>query len=311
METHSFFHEQWKWHEIDFITEEDELRKLIDGYHVPDKWIKQAGHERRNTLLMSRNVQQKEAVWGSLVYNLDPADRDTQQIFHFFLSRDTLITGNMDFLERTAMDKELVLENMKTTDTAIEGLMIIIDVVIDGFLKQIDAMEVDIRDLIWKLQQSNGEEVLDELMNIRHQLLVIKNLIIPVQEIHMSIKEAFEGQDQQKQFYKRAGQQLDRCHFLINEYKQEVSTMVELEDVTASVMGNEVMKTLTVITLLFTPISAWGAWWGMNFKHMPELDEKFAYLFAGLFIFASVAVLYFFIQKKGWFGDLLSRKKKR
>lgn len=311
METHSFFHEQWKWHEIDFITEEDELRKLTDGYDVQDEWMEKAGYEECNTLLMNRNVQQGEAIWGSLVYSLNPADRNTQQVFHFFMNRNTLVTGNMDFLNRAEIDKQLVLRNMETTDTAIEGLMIIIDMVIDGFLTQIDAMEVDIRDLLWDLQKSNGEEVLDRLMGVRHQLLVIKNLIIPVQEIHMAIKEAFEEQDQQKQFYERAGQQLDRCHYLIREYTQEVTTMVNLEEITATVMGNEVMKTLTVITLLFTPISAWGAWWGMNFQYMPELDEKLGYLFAGLFIFATTAVLFVYIQKKGWLGDLLKRKKRR
>ncbi|AQQ53368.1 magnesium transporter CorA family protein [Planococcus lenghuensis] len=308
MKEHAFSDGQWKWAEIDFLTEEDELRKLTTKYKVPNKWIKQAGYEERNTLQMNRNISQKEAIWGSLIYEVKPNDENSQKIFHFFLSRDTLITGNVDFINAKSMDKELVLQNMETVDTAIEGMMTIIDEVIDSILTQIDAMEMSIRDLLWKLQKSNGQRVLDQLMDLRHQLLVLKNLVIPVQEIHMAIKETFEEKDQNQVFYKRAGKQLDRCHYLISEYTQEVTTMVDLESITASVMGNEIMKTLTVITLLFAPISAWGAWWGMNFVHMPELNWTYAYLFAGLFIFINTLILYFYLKGKGWLGDLLNRK---
>ena len=36
------------------------------------------------------------------------------------------------------------------------------------------------------------------------------------------------------------------------------------------------MKTLTVITTIFTPVMALGALWGMNFKHMPNLSGGLA-----------------------------------
>lgn len=309
MKEHGFSNGQWKWIEVDLQTEETELQKLTADYKMPDKWIKQAGDEEHNNLQMNRNVNHKKVIWGSLVYEVDPGDENSQKIFHFFLSQDILITSDLDFLETEGLDKELVLQNMEAVDTAIEGMMAIIDEIIDKILSQIDAMELDIQKLLWKLQKSNGQKVLDQLMNIRHQLLVLKNLVIPIQEIHMAIKETFEEKHQNQVFYKRVGKQLDRCHFLIREYTQEVSTMVSLEDVTASVMGNEVMKTLTVITLLFTPISAWGAWWGMNFKHMPELAWTYGYLFAGIFIMVNTLLLYYFLKKKGWLGDLLNRKK--
>ncbi|WP_198038763.1 magnesium transporter CorA family protein [Planococcus lenghuensis] len=311
MKTHSFCHEQWKWHELDFITENDELRKLTAGYNVPDLWLALAGYDEHNKLQMNRNAQQEDAIWGSLVYKLDPADRETQQIFHFFLSRDMLITGNRDFSSWADMAKEPMLRKMETTDTAIEGLMIIAGTLITGFLKQINALAMDIQDLRWDLKKSNGQDVLDRLTALRHQLLVIRNLTIPVKEIHMAITEIFEEQNQRKQFYEQAGVQLDRCHFLIQEYTKEVSAMVSSEEIMASVTGNEVVKTLTVITLLFTPITAWGAWWGMNFIHMPELNEKYGYLFSGLFIFSNIALLYIYIQRKGWLGDLLNGKKQR
>jgi hypothetical protein len=67
---------------------------------------------------------------------------------------------------------------------------------------------------------------------------------------------------------------------LIREYEEELDSIIHLEEVISSHRGNEIMKTLTVLTIVFTPIMALGALWGMNFKHMPELEWKYGYLVA-------------------------------
>ncbi len=309
MREHSFAGGEWKWAEIDFRSEESELQRVTADYKLPDKWLEQAGHEKRNNLQMNRNVEEKEAIWGSLIFGVKPADEDSQKIFRFFLSEDILITDNPDFFSAAGLDKELAQRNMGAASTAVEGMMTIINEIITGILEQIDEMEKDIRELMWKLKKSNGEKVMKQLMSVRHQLLVLKNMIIPIQEIHMVIEEVFGEKVQDQDLYKKAGKQLDRCQYLIGQYSEEAATMVNFEEVIASVKGNEVMKTLTVITLLFTPISAWGAWWGMNFVYMPELDWQLGYLFAGIFILINTVILFVFIKKKGWLGDLLNRKK--
>lgn len=40
---------------------------------------------------------------------------------------------------------------------------------------------------------------------------------------------------------------------------------------------NEVMKTLTIITTIMMPMTLVASIYGMNFKHMPELESKFGY----------------------------------
>lgn len=87
--------------------------------------------------------------------------------------------------------------------------------------------------------------------------------------------------------------------------------MIDLETVISSHRGNEIVKTLTVITMLFTPIAAWGALWGMNFELMPELKWKYGYLIAIAVILLSTLGLYFFLQKKNWIGSVLKNPKNR
>lgn len=87
--------------------------------------------------------------------------------------------------------------------------------------------------------------------------------------------------------------------------------MIHLQEVVSSHRGNEIMKALTVLTAVSTPLTALGALWGMNFKYMPELEWKYSYLIALLFIIFTTAGMYMYMRFKGWTGDLLRVKKKK
>src|SRR5207249_2156414 len=63
---------------------------------------------------------------------------------------------------------------------------------------------------------------------------------------------------------------------------------------------NEVMKVLTVIATLFIPLTTIASIYGMNFKHMPELEWRYGYAWAlGLMLVTALAMLGFF-KRKGW-----------
>ncbi len=49
----------------------------------------------------------------------------------------------------------------------------------------------------------------------------------------------------------------------------------------------------------------------MNFKYMPELEWKYSYLIALLFIIFTTGGMYLYMRVKGWTGDLLRVKKKK
>ncbi|RDF61940.1 magnesium transporter, partial [Acinetobacter baumannii] len=64
-----------------------------------------------------------------------------------------------------------------------------------------------------------------------------------------------------------------------------------------------------IFTTLFTPITALGALWGMNFSVMPELNWKYGYVFSLLLIITSTVLIYLYLKKKGWTGDMLQERK--
>ncbi len=60
----------------------------------------------------------------------------------------------------------------------------------------------------------------------------------------------------------------------------------------------EVVKLLTLFTVITTPVMIVGTWYGMNFKHMPELDWKLGYVLAFALTVASTGLTIWWFRKK-------------
>ncbi len=65
---------------------------------------------------------------------------------------------------------------------------------------------------------------------------------------------------------------------------------------------NQIMKTLTIVTVIFVPITFMAGIYGMNFEYMPELGFRPAYfILLGLMVSVVAAVLALFYLR-GWLG---------
>ena len=159
------------------------------------------------------------------------------------------------------------------------------------------------------MRHNNNIDVLDEIHKARYDLLIWTNLISSVREVTMGIEEAFHKK-LTKRFNISECVKIEIGLTLIEQYQKEFDALIKLEEVVSTHRGNEIMKALTLLTAISTPLTAFGALWGMNFKGMPELDWKFGYIYALILIVLSTIAIYLYLRMKGWTGDLLKGRKR-
>jgi magnesium transporter len=63
------------------------------------------------------------------------------------------------------------------------------------------------------------------------------------------------------------------------------------------------MKTLTVITTIFMPLTFIAGIYGMNFENMPELNYRYGYFAAVGFMLMIGAGMFLWFKRKGWFDQ--------
>lgn len=76
----------------------------------------------------------------------------------------------------------------------------------------------------------------------------------------------------------------------------------------ASFRTNEIMRVLTVLTIFFLPLNFIAGIFGMNFAHMPGLDQEWGFWASiGIMVLISVALL-IYVVVKGWLSPIDPKK---
>lgn len=86
----------------------------------------------------------------------------------------------------------------------------------------------------------------------------------------------------------------------IDIYRESLTGILELQASMKSDRMNEIMKTLTVISTFFLPLTFIVGVYGMNFKYMPELDWQFGYGGIWLIMLTLVAGMGYYFRKRKW-----------
>lgn len=307
---HTFHSSRWKWYELN-LDDGNIEEKVPNMDTICKEWLKNLSKDQTNAIDMDTGTEGKEAFWGSLVYMQSAKEEEDKSVFHFYLTREQLITANIDFLKLDHVNVKAMRGKMHEAQNPIEGFLVLVSHITSHFLKKIDAFELELHDLFWKIKERNNIKILDRVARADQELLIWKNLIVPAVEIRMALKEAFGEEVTEGKQYKLAKNRLERAMFLVRAYEEEIDSLLDFENLVSAHRGNEITKTLTVITTLFAPATVLGAVWGMNFKYMPELEWKLGYLFAGGLMVISTLAIYFYLRRKGWMGDILSTKSKK
>jgi magnesium transporter len=151
--------------------------------------------------------------------------------------------------------------------------------------------------------EESSESIVKEILSVKKELQFIRSYMIPLRDALTRLKN-----DSGKHLHKSSIAYLtdiqDHLLYQITSFETFREMLKDLLDLHNTQMNNDmnkVMKTLTVISALFIPLTFFTGMYGMNFTHMPELEWPWAYPTL-LGIMAVVTVIQIIYMKwKRWF----------
>ncbi|MBD0336994.1 MAG: magnesium/cobalt transporter CorA [Cyanobacteria bacterium Co-bin13] len=187
----------------------------------------------------------------------------------------------------------------------------LIDAVIDGLFPVLELFGERIEFLEDEVIRQPNAQTLSKIHQIKRELLALRRSIWPQRDAIAALLRDDcplirpEVRIYLKDCYDHTVQILD----MVETYRELASSLMDVYLSSASNKMNEVMKTLTVISTIFIPLTFIAGIYGMNFNpeaspfNMPELNWYWGYPLAWALMIAIALGLVYFFKRRGWFED--------
>ncbi|MBD7970698.1 magnesium transporter CorA family protein [Paenibacillus gallinarum] len=305
-----FDHFQWRNYNVTDLgcKELKELRDILPG---ATEWLSKLPDLETNYISARTVAGGKQVLFGSILYTIkkDIGEEGIESQFYFYVEPGTLVTLNIDEGTRQMLYSKERLMVLSKADDAVSGLFIMARTLLHYFHIGMDEFELNLRKLEKSMEEKNARTLMDKILNARFELLFWSNQFISFQELMYAANEAFYELDLEKRLtYKKLYYRMKRMDSLFKHYEKEIDTLISIDDASSSIRGNDIMKTLTIVTSVFTPATAVGAIWGMNFENLPWITTSWGFTVTITVTLLSMVSMYLWMYFKGWTGDILKIK---
>ncbi len=186
-------------------------------------------------------------------------------------------------------------------------LFVLLDTVMENFYVTIENEEDLIEHLIDEIKINTDTIIIEKIEHHRDNFSVLKRAIIPLRDSLYNIKSikddsVFDAIEKENFTF------FDRLHQksleLLEQIDADMSALESASNFYFSAQSqkmNEIMKTLTIISVVFIPLTFIVGVYGMNFENMPELRYKYGYFITIAIMFLLVLVMVYHFKKRKWF----------
>ena len=186
-------------------------------------------------------------------------------------------------------------------------LYLLLDAVMENFYITIEAEEDKVEDLISLSKVSTNPMILEQIEKHRDNYNFLRRSIVPLRDSLYSIKSIKDDnvfnaiEHENYSFFARLHQ---KSLELLDQIEDDMVTLESASSFYFSSQNhkmNEVMKTLTIVSAIFIPLTFIVGVYGMNFDNIPELRHPNGYFVVLGVMFCIVLAMIFYFKKRRWF----------
>ena len=291
----------WMW--ADFKDEEllSEKKHFIERFGFDPLVISDAQRERHPPKL--------EIFGGYLFLLLQGLDADTVDIdfrtiqIAFFIGGRLLLTRRID--ESVSIDSiwlEAEQGDLEVTQGSAHIVYRILRRITDRYTAAVEVMEQRLEAMEDEMFKNPRDALLEELIGHGRNLKRLRRTLNYHQGIfeRLSHKETPIIEKKGVHEFNDVFEHTERLASLTTLYKELTEDLINWYISVTSHRLNQIMKVLTVVTVVFMPLTLLVGIYGMNFEYMPELKIQNAYFVLLGLMATLVAILLLFFKKIKW-----------
>ncbi len=220
-----------------------------------------------------------------------------------FLGDRFLVTRHSDISPSVDWVWEQVFQTPRMFEQGVQGITLkLMDRIVRRFVPILLSLEVRLDEIEHELFEQPRDVLMGELSGYKANLKRMRRYFTYHAQMLTQLRanpEPYFGKMHRHEL-NDIYEQLERSMSLAGLYHEIATDLIDGYLALASHRLNKVMQVLTIITVIFVPLSFLAGIYGMNFEYIPELGFKYAY-----FILLGVMITIVFIQltlfrKKKW-----------
>ena len=190
-------------------------------------------------------------------------------------------------------------------------LYALMDLVVDRSFPVLETFGNTVESLEERLVAEPGREMLPAIQSAKRTLMHLRRQLWPTREVISRLIRGVQDEplldEELKPYLSDLYDHTVHVMDLLETYRDVVSGLMDIYLSSVSNRLNEIMRTLTVISTLFIPLTFITGVYGMNFGNnqsspwaMPELRWYYGYPLIWLLILVVAAGMLMFFKRRGW-----------
>jgi magnesium transporter len=226
---------------------------------------------------------------------------------NFFLGKNFLVTYHDKPLRSVSLVEERAVKSTMHIARAPDRVAYnLLDGIVDNYKPALEELSIEIAELEQLALAHPTKDTLNKILQIKKEVLHLRQIIGPQREVlgRFARGEFKLIRAHLVPYYRNVYDGLFRIAELAQTYTDSLTGILQVYLNMSSNQTGEVVKLLTLITVITTPVMIVGTWYGMNFAHMPETSENaphWAYPVAVGVTLLSTLATYLYFKRKKWF----------
>lgn len=177
----------------------------------------------------------------------------------------------------------------------------LLDTVIDHYLYVLSLFGEKIESFEDVILEEPDKNVIEQINLFKKELNYIRKGIKPAREMVLALSKIESDFIQKKNdvHFKELVNNMNQASDTLDSYRELLSDQLNIYHMIISSKLNDIMKFLTIFSVIFIPLTFIAGIYGTNFEFLPELQIKYGYfMMLGVMAVITVLMLIYFKRKK-------------